>query len=475
MTSQLGLVTLVEVFVDDFIAATNNKNLGHITHVSHSMLHGVHKISPPTSITGHNGADPISEGKLDKGEGTWNTLKEILGWEINGIDYTINLPITKVIVITKMIKKLLKAERTSLQKFQKLAGKLQHASYGMPGGVGLFSPIQMAMKGNPNFIILTPELKHILDDWRFMIRLMESSPTSVLQLVTNYPDYVGYSDACGIGVGGCWTSGLKHLYPFLWQYEWPPDIKASLITEHNPDGSLTINDLELAGAVINFMVLESQNINLKFHHIGTFCDNTSAVSWAYRLRNSTSRIAGRLLRVLSLRIHAKQASSLVPLNIAGEENVMADVVSRAFKSGKFFHASGNLTNYFDAHFPLPQKQFWQEYQLPKKLISLVIASLRGELLPMELLLKQVKHNKNIGNCGVTMPPNAELTPSSATSHHWNETQSSAHLLGGSGQASSVAELKSKFRASRMHSRPSPRPSNWLDNEVPYTGRRKNTT
>jgi hypothetical protein len=45
---------------------------------------------------------------------------------------------------------MLKIKSASLNKYQKLVGKLQHASFGIPGGTGLFTPIQMAMSGNPS-------------------------------------------------------------------------------------------------------------------------------------------------------------------------------------------------------------------------------------------------------------------------------------------------------------------------------------
>jgi hypothetical protein len=114
--------------------------------------------------------------------------------------------------------------------------------------------------------------------------------------------------------------------------------------------NLTINDLELAGAILNWLAIELQPINLHHEHVGTFCDNTSAVAWAYKLHTSQSIIAGKLLRMLSLRIHQCKASSVTPVHIAGEDNDMADIISRAFKNGKFFHANSNLTNYFNDNF-----------------------------------------------------------------------------------------------------------------------------
>ena len=78
----------------------------------------------------------------------------------NNRDYAIyafaglQLPINKCKTIKKDINKILKKKQVFLKKFQKLAGKLQHASLGIPGGAGLFSPIQMAI------------LQIILTDWR---------------------------------------------------------------------------------------------------------------------------------------------------------------------------------------------------------------------------------------------------------------------------------------------------------------------
>jgi hypothetical protein len=469
-----GNSVTLEVFVDDFIGMTNNASLPHLTQLSRAMLHGIHSIFPPPSLTKHDGGDPISEKKLIQGDGTWSTTKEILGWEFDGAAFTIKLPDSKCTDTCKLIKKLLLQKRASLNKYQKVAGKLQHASYGLPGGKGLFSPIQLAMSGNPDFITMTEDIKVVLTDWMSLLMQMKKTPTSVLQLTSNYPDYIGYSDACKLGAGGAWCSGLKEIAPFLWQVEWPMDIRDSLQTDSNPGGSITINDLELAGAVLNFLVLECQNVNLRFHHIGLFCDNTSAVSWAYRLRTSASSIAAKLLRLLSLRLHANQASSLTPIHIAGENNIMADVISRAFKDGKYFNAKNDLTLYFNTNFPLPQTLSWQEFTLPSKLASRVISCLRGMQSPMELLTRPPAIASNTGIAGVNMPASAASTPSSAISRLSKSTLSSWPSLQGSGQAFTEEAIKSVFRRSRQHSRPSPRPSNWLENQVRFTGRKENT-
>ena len=88
-------INTMEVYVDDFIAATNDNTTQNIAKLSRAMLHGIHSIFPPPKITNHNGGDPISEKKLKKLEGLWDTKKEILGWDIDGKNYTIQLPSQK--------------------------------------------------------------------------------------------------------------------------------------------------------------------------------------------------------------------------------------------------------------------------------------------------------------------------------------------------------------------------------------------
>jgi hypothetical protein len=466
--------TILEVFVDDFIGMTNDRTEKYLSQISRAMLHGIHSIFPPPSMTGHDGGDPISEKKLKQGDGTWSTTKEILGWEFDGDAYTIQLPQQKCRDTISLIKKLLKQKRSSLNKYQKVAGKLQHASYGLPGGKGLFSPIQIAMSGNPDFITLTKDLIIIFKDWQRLLKHMQKKPTSVLQLMANYPDYIGYSDACRLGAGGAWCSGLKPMAPFIWQVQWPDDVRNNLQTDQNPTGTLTINDLELAGTILNFLALECQNVNLQYHHLGLFCDNTSAVSWAYRLRTSASSIAAKLLRLLSLRIHLNEASSLIPIHIAGVNNTMADVISRAFKDGTYFKAQHDLTSYFNLNFPLPQTLSWQEFTIPSRLALQVISCLRGTQSPMELLTRPPVIGSNTGIVGVNIPASAASTPSSAMSRLSKPTLSSWPSLQGSGQVFTEEDIKSVFRRSRLHSRPSPRPSNWLENRVQSTVKKEST-
>ena len=465
---------LIEVFVDDFIATTNNGSHDHLKHLSRAMLHGIHSVFPPPEKSGHNGPEPISEKKLEEGEGTWTTTKEILGWLVDGTMFTVQLPPGKCQKIIKLCRKVANMKACKLQIFQELAGKLQHASFGVPGGKGLFSPIYRALQGSKPYIPITRQLREAILDWRPLIRDLAKNPTPVKLLVSDLPNFILYTDSCKIGAGGVVTPGIDGIPYVVWQFEWPQDLQDRLVTQENPTGDLTINDFELAGMVLGWLVLEYLWENLSFKHIGLFCDNTSAVAWAFKGSTSTSVAAGRLLRFLAIRQRLRQTSSLAPRSIAGEDNEMADIPSRAFKTGEFFQAQKSLTNYFNSHFPLPQEQSWTEFKVTKKLASRVISCLRGEPLLMEQLRKLPKLGKSTGSIGQNIVTNARWTHTSPASQNPNRQQSSLPSPHESGPGLTASEIKSEFSLSRTRSRPSPRPSNWLDNTVPSTKRRENT-
>ena len=129
--------------------------------------------------------------------------------------------------------------------------------------------------------------------------------------------------------------------PFLWKLAWTLDIQQTIHTDENPEGILTINDLNLAAAVISFIMLEANNLYLKHIHLAVFCANISDVACVYKLRNSQSIVAGYLLRCLELYIHQSNASSVISYCISGENNIMSDVISHVFKLRKYIAASQN--------------------------------------------------------------------------------------------------------------------------------------
>ena len=453
---------ITEVYVDDFCCGTNNLHPTHLRQTSRAILHGIHSIFPPTSITQHTGGDPISEKKMDQQDGTWMYEKEILGWLINGKEYTIYLPPDKSKKIIKLVKNTAKKSHVTLNEFQKMAGKLNHAVLGIPAGKGLFSPIYHAMRGDPNQINITKQLRQTLLDWCTLVQRLSTRPTMILELIPGIPWYVCYVDASGSGVGGVWLSGSKQLKPYVWRMQWPEDISKRLVSFKNPNGDINNSELEMAGVLLAWLVLEQiAPMSLQYSTVGIFCDNTPAVAWSNRLQSSKSTVAGHLLRVLALRQHVHRSSPCLTISIAGVINLMADHASRSYIKPQYLNPNKTFLDVFSTTFPL-QSDSWTEYHLPNNLFSRVTSCLRGKPSTMASWLAIPKQDKNIGLTGKPMPVPTTMNHTSKTATTTKPSSSSQPSLQGCGRASTVTDVLSQFKPLETRYLPSPRPLNWLD-------------
>ena len=109
----------------------------------------------------------------------------------DGNNYTIQLPEKRCDKTLILIKRVVKQKTVLLVISQKLTSNLQHVSFVIPGGSGFFSPLEKAMQNDPPFITISTYLRQTLMDWKIIIQYLKLTPTSVLQLVTDYPTYMG--------------------------------------------------------------------------------------------------------------------------------------------------------------------------------------------------------------------------------------------------------------------------------------------
>jgi hypothetical protein len=89
--------------------------------------------------------------KLLKGDGSWNTQKLILGWIMDTICQTIELPPHRKETLALIFEELVSARRVNSKKWASYLGKLRFVSVAIPGSAGLFSALQWAQnkaKGN---------------------------------------------------------------------------------------------------------------------------------------------------------------------------------------------------------------------------------------------------------------------------------------------------------------------------------------
>ena len=76
------------------------------------------------------------------------------------------------------------------------------------------------------------------------------------ELVVGVPRVLVWVDTSREGVEGDWLPGKDALGPTIWRLKWPKKLRTRLITPTKLGGGLDINDLEMAGKLLAFLVLE---------------------------------------------------------------------------------------------------------------------------------------------------------------------------------------------------------------------------
>lgn len=89
-------------------------------------------------------------------------------------------------------------------------------------------------------------------------------------------------------------------------------------------------------------------------------DNNPTVHWVQWLATKHSKVAMALIRTLAIWLHITKTLPLIPLDIAGVNNVMTDTLSRLFGSDPKWHCCTNeqFLTLFNSTFPLPLQRSW---------------------------------------------------------------------------------------------------------------------
>jgi hypothetical protein len=219
------------------------------------------------------------------------------------------------------------------------------------------------------------------------------------------PDFVGVKDASLHGVGGIIVGHRKPCRPTVFRIEWPPDIQEAVLkTNERRGGYLTNSDLEMAGLLFLWLVMEDVCDITPGTHIALFSDNSPTVSWVRRLAAKGSKVAGQLIRALALRLKLRQVLPLTPLHIAGKHNALTDVPSRSFGSEQKWHCTSHdeFLTMFNHMFPLPLKNSWTNYQVSFKIYTRVISVLRMKDSTMDEWRRLPRSGRPIGETGSPM-------------------------------------------------------------------------
>ena len=455
----------IEVYVDDFMSLIIPTSREQLDHVATAVMTGIHDVFPADM---HDGNDPISEKKLLKGEGQYSMLKTLLGFDFDGNRKTLWLEEEKRAKLLTILHQWLRASSRErgvpFNEFESVVAKLRHAFTALPGGRGLLSPCNRLLKLRPPVVYFhrNEPLRSAIADCRTLLRESTTRPTRCRELVAGWPDYVGVVDASSHGVGGIIIGELSECPPTVFRLQWPPDITANVISDANPKGTITNSDLELAGLVILWLMMEHVCGPLAEKRIALFSDNSPTVSWVHRMACRSSLVAEQLLRVLALRFNLHRVCPIATLHIAGDQNAMTDIPSRSFGSEPKWHfkTEADLLTFFNDTFPLPRQNSWTVCQPTSAIAMRVISVLRMTPFTLDDWRRLPAAGKSIGAIGNSTRRMWEWTLTYRTHRSKSESDSSQALQLESAQDITVKENKSKIAQSVARLRPLARRSLW---------------
>jgi hypothetical protein len=384
----------LRVFVDDFIQAIagppKRPSLASEERwLTRATLHGIHSVFPSPEVTNHTGGrDSISLKKLIANDGRFLPDKIILGFAFNGAAgsmRTVGLSKDKATSYIADIRSALDRPQRYVSKpeFQKLHGRLNHASQVMPCMGGFMSELNKILASAHITVGLGSKssLRQTLEDFAFMINQAHGNPSHIAEIVgTEMPHVYGYTDACRKGMGGVILPAMVWLPPTVWRFEFPNDITTLFDT-----GKISVNDLELAANFAaermaeTFLFADIAGLNSWFGS-----DNTATVSWKTKKAaraKSNSYVAPQILRAEAMLQRYTRRGPQDIGHIQGTSNLLGDFPSRSFSEHPA-NPKGDeafLCDFSHRHPLPPQLGRWRHVH-PTNAISLLTCSmLRGPI------------------------------------------------------------------------------------------------
>jgi hypothetical protein len=260
-----------DVYIDDFIViAQQPQHLPAMNRLMHSLTMVFH--DPPHTTR----RQTISTSKIAKGDAAFATQKRILGWDIDTTSMTLSLPEHRLASITTLLDTMVRQQRTSVQKWRHLLGVLRSTTPALYGAKHLFSLLQHALStAKGTRIRLTPIIHATLTAWKMLATTATQHPVPLFTVVPRRPDTIGAVDASKTGMGGFF---ITQTTAAIWRAPLPTPIQTTLVSNDNPQGTITNSDLELAAAIVGGDLAATHSPQ-PHPSVLLASDNMAAVAW----------------------------------------------------------------------------------------------------------------------------------------------------------------------------------------------------
>ena len=445
-------IAVTDVYVDDFVQLGQGSPT-KLNAVRNCFFHTLDQVLRQPE-PGENRNEAVSLKKLRKGDSSWHTRKTIVGWTLDFIRQTLELPPHRKVELVELFESLRDRKRVSERRWRKALGKLRFITRGVPGSKGLLSALQLALnRASDGRIRITSAVRHHLKTFEALVADLCSRPTNLAELVPEDAALVGTTDASGIGLGGAFFD--EDLQPSAWRYELPSDIQASLVSYANPHGTVTNSDFEQAARQAQLCVMAS-HYDMAYCTVENGTDNTPTLGRADKGAVSKPGAAALLCNEACAhqRLHRYCSRSFF---IPGQANVIADDASR------LLHLSdADFLSHLEQCYP--QSKPWRILHLNPDDASRLTSALRSKppLRPMSRVPGLPKaRSSGSGQTSATKSELIQLLTTSRKSKTASTTSSSSPTATDSGPAAvkTMCELAPYLRSSLPSARGSP---TWVD-------------
>ena len=137
------LVQSTDIYIDNFIMATQGNDVAHLQHLRHS----IDAVFRPIDAFDSEYRKPVlSKKKALKGDTYLCTHKLILGWVLDLMAHTLELPPHHKECLQQIFDDLCNKTQVGVLLWQKVLGELCSMAIGIPCSHGLFSMLQEGLK-----------------------------------------------------------------------------------------------------------------------------------------------------------------------------------------------------------------------------------------------------------------------------------------------------------------------------------------
>ena len=142
------------------------------------LLHSIDKVLARPEVSSEARREAVSLKKIKKGDGSWATRKGMLGWVVDTVRQTLELPPHRKEALAKIFGELKAAKRISAKRWSKILGKLRFVSIAIPGSSGTFSALQLALnRSKDGRIRITKSLRAHIDTLASLAASLSHRPT----------------------------------------------------------------------------------------------------------------------------------------------------------------------------------------------------------------------------------------------------------------------------------------------------------